>query len=95
MRVAESALHGALSFSEIAAEVGLQENEVEVLLFTAMQQGLLEVSIQNANRRVFFRRVSIRSFGRDQWAALEAKLENFQVRVEVRLLRIPGEVEFL
>jgi len=75
------AVNRQLTFEEIASEVLLPLNEVELLVMKALSLGLVKGSIDEVERRVHMTWVQPRVLDRDQIATLKQKMEHWATSV--------------
>ncbi len=74
--------HEEIPYSAIASSLSIEEDEVEKWVIDAVSSGLISAKMDQLQRVVMVERCIVRSFGIEQWQALQAKLLSWKKSVK-------------
>ena len=71
-----------LPYTKIASALAIPASDVELWLIDVIRAGLVEGKLSQARQELLVHRSMYRSFGREGWEEIEARLEDWRIALE-------------
>lgn len=80
-----------LQYRQISSALEIADDDVELWVVEAIASGLLEANMDQFQQVVTITRCAHRSFGREHWLGVRAKLADLHKKVQAVLISVEGE----
>ncbi|KAJ1928219.1 hypothetical protein IWQ60_002248 [Tieghemiomyces parasiticus] len=83
-----------LAYADIASVLAVPEDEVELWVIDAIRVGLVQAKMDQMSRTILVNRTTYRSFGQEEWAAIQSQLTTWDQSL-TETLQVIGNAKLL